>query len=40
MRKIKVAFIYHENNPYLLGTHYDNVYYNFFMKALRENDEN
>ena len=39
MRKIRVAFIYNENNPYLLGTHYDNAYYNFFMKALRENEE-
>ena len=39
MRKIKVAFIYHENNEYLSGTHYDNTYYNFFMKALRENNE-
>ena len=39
MRKIKVAFIYHENNEYLSGTHYDNTYYNFFMKALRKNNE-
>ena len=39
MKKIRVAFIYHENNAYLSGTHYDNAYYNFFMKALRENDE-
>ena len=39
MKKIRVAFIYHENNAYLSGEHYDNTYHNFFMKALRQNEE-
>ncbi len=39
MKRIRVAFIYHKNNPYLSGKHYDNTYYNFFMKALRQNEE-
>jgi hypothetical protein len=39
MKKIRIAFIYHKNNAYLSGKHYDNTYYNFFMKALRQNEE-
>jgi len=37
MKEIRIAFIYHEDNMYLSGNHYDNAYYNFFMKALRQN---
>jgi hypothetical protein len=36
--KIKIAFIYHKNNIFLTGTHFDNTYYNFFIKALARND--
>jgi len=39
MKQIKIAFIYHEDNVYLSGKHYDNAYYNFFMKELRNNEE-
>jgi len=39
MKKIKIAFIFHEDNVYLSGKHYDNAYYNFFMKSLRENEQ-
>jgi len=39
MKQIRIAFIYHENNAYLSGKHYDNTYYNFFMKELRNNEE-
>ena len=27
--KIRTAFIFHKNNPFLKGTHFDNKYYNF-----------
>ena len=33
--KIKVAFIFHKDNYFLLGNHFDNTYYNFFIKALK-----
>ena len=36
--KIKVSFIYHKDNFFLLGNHFDNTYYNFFMRALRRNE--
>ncbi len=36
--KIRTAFIFHKNNPFLKGTHFDNTYYNFFIKALKRND--
>ena len=36
-KQIRVAFIYHKSNIFLSGTHFDNVYYNFFMKALHRN---
>jgi hypothetical protein len=36
--KMKIAFIYHKNNIFLTGTHFDNTYYNFFIKALARND--
>ena len=39
MKQIRIAFIYHKDNAYLSGKHYDNSYYNFFMKALRQNEE-
>jgi len=32
-----VAFIYNDSNIFLTGTHFDNIYYNFFMKALNRN---
>ena len=35
--KMKIAFIYHKNNIFLTGKHFDNTYYNFFMKALKRN---
>ena len=36
--KIKVAFVFHKDNYFLLGKHFDNTYYNFFIKALKRND--
>lgn len=35
--KIKVAFIFHKDNYFLSGNHFDNTYYNFFIKALKRN---
>jgi hypothetical protein len=35
--KIKVAFIYHKNNIFLTGKHFDNTFYNFYMVALKRN---
>ena len=35
--KIKIAFIYKPSNQFLTGQHFDNNYYNFFMKALKRN---
>ena len=35
--KIRVAFIYHKNNIFLTGKHFDNTYYNFFINALERN---
>ena len=37
LKKYKVAFIYEKSNVYLSGKHYDNVYYHFFMNALKRN---
>ena len=37
MKKIKVAFIYHKNNIFLTGNHFDNTYYHFYMNALKRN---
>lgn len=37
MKKIRVAFIFHKNNIFLTGNHFDNTYYNFFIKALKRN---
>jgi len=37
-RRIRVAFIYKANNIFMAGKHFDNVYYNFFMKALKRNN--
>ncbi len=39
MKRIKVAFIYHKSNIFLSGTHYDNTYYHFFIRALKRNKE-
>jgi|TARA_B100001540_G_scaffold28179_1_gene23896 hypothetical protein len=36
--KIKVAFVFHKDNYFLSGKHFDNTYYNFFMKALKRNN--
>ncbi len=36
-QKIRVAFIFHKNNIFLTGNHFDNTYYNFFIKALQRN---
>ena len=36
--KIRTAFIFHKDNPFLKGTHFDNTYYNFFFKGLKRND--
>ncbi len=35
--KIRVAFIYKTSNIFLSGKHFDNTYYNFYMKALNRN---
>ncbi len=37
MDKIKVAFIYKASNIFMTGKHFDNNYYNFFLKALPRN---
>jgi len=39
MDKIKVAFIYKESNIFMTGRHFDNNYYNFFIKALSRNNK-
>jgi len=39
MDKIKVAFIYKSSNKFMTGRHFDNVYYNFFIKAIKRNKE-
>ena len=40
MKKVlDVAFIFHKDNYFLSGKHFDNCYYNFFMKALQRNSE-
>ena len=36
-QKIRLAFIFHKDNIFLSGTHFDNTYYNFFIKALQRN---
>ena len=38
IKKIKVAFIYKENNVFLLGNHFDNTYFHFFMEELRKDE--
>ncbi len=37
-KKYEIAFIYEKSNIYLSGKHYDNVYYHFFMNALKRNE--
>ncbi len=39
MDRIKVAFIYKASNIFMTGKHFDNNYYNFFIKALPRNKE-
>lgn len=34
---LRVAFPFKKNNTFLSGKHFDNTYYNFFMKALKRN---
>jgi len=36
--KIKVAYIYNPNDPFVSGDHYDNSFYYFYMLALKRND--
>ena len=35
--KLRIAFIYHKENPFMTGNHFDNTYYNFFIKAFKRN---
>ena len=35
--KLRIAFIYHKENPFLIGNYFDNTYYNFFIKAFKRN---
>jgi len=35
--KIKIAFIYRTSNLFLSGKHFDNNYYDYFIKALKRN---
>ena len=35
--QIRVALIYNSNSKFLSGTHFDNTYYNFFIKAWKRN---
>ena len=37
-KKIRVGYIFHKNNIFLSGDHFDNTYYNFFSKALKRNN--
>ena len=37
-QKYKIAVIFEKSNVYLSGRHYDNVYYHFFMDALKRNE--
>lgn len=36
--KIRVAFIYHKDNIFLTGKHFDNTYYHFYISALERNE--
>ena len=36
--QLRVAFIHHKQNIFLSSHHFDNTYYNFFMHALRRNE--
>ncbi len=35
---IRTALIFHKDNIFLSGNHFDNTYYNFFIKALNRNN--
>ena len=37
INKIRVAFIYKDDNIFLSGKHFDNCYYHFFINALKRN---
>lgn len=37
--KLKISFIFHKDNVFLSGKHFDNTYYHFFMKALKRNEK-
>ena len=36
-KKIRIAFIHHKDSRFLSGSHFDNTYYNFFIKAWKRN---
>jgi len=36
--KIRVAYLYNPNDPFISGDHYDNDYYYFYMHALKRNN--
>lgn len=36
-KKIRVALIYKKDNVFMSGNHFDNCYYNFFVKAINRN---
>ena len=36
--QLRVAFIYHKQNIFFSGHHFDNTFYNFFMHALKRNE--
>ena len=35
--QIRVGLVFNKTNPFLMGDHFDNTYYNFFIKALQRN---
>lgn len=37
--KLNIAFIFHKNNIFLSGQHFDNTYFNFFINALKRCDK-
>ena len=37
--KLRIAFIYHKENVFLSGNHFDNTYYNFFVNAFKRNPQ-
>ena len=37
--RLKIAFIFHKENRFLSGTHFDNTYYHFFIDALKRSEK-